>query len=560
MPNNVAYGPMPNGGNLDQYQGGGGSFANGAGYASGNPYAMAANAAIDLGTNLFGGGQDTPEQQDYQQMNMGTQIGNVNQNTNTQGGQSGQSVGGGFNNQQGTNFNNQSGVGSQSGMSGGSQSGFANSIGMTGQSGSGTGSQQTTGLTGQAGSNTGIQNTTGMQTTGGTGSQQNQLRGFDTQEQNVYNAIGNQLPGVYGNMTPEAQQAYAQDVQNRQRELGMQSVNDSFNRAAGAQQTAMARTGTGPGSIMASQAGALAKQRSAAANEVEQNAFTAGQNAANQRAAMNQGAAGIMGGQMVGMQGARQVTGTTNDFTNSTQNQQNTQNQQDFSNLTRNNQNTQNQNEFSNLARNTNQQNTGSANQAWNNQQNAFSNNQMGGFNNQGQTGQWDAFNNNNFQNTNMNQNSMNQNMDMTAFDSTSGGFQPNFFGNRADAWGPMQTAWGNNQQNPNTWATGGGIPANTNGNSGSAQGGTGSNALGWGNAGGYNPFGSGGSGGFAGQSGQPAYGPQGGNVGLAQGGPQQATFGGVTAPQGQGQAMFGGTQGGPQVRPQPPYGGPVQF
>lgn len=404
----------------------------GLGGMIGGPVGAGIGGAVDLAAGLFGGGGGGTDEYNSaaQDMNIYNEQGglsNMNQNVQGYGGQQGWGSNQGYNNQQGNNFQNTNQNMNQATTGGGSQTGFANTIGLTNQQG--TGSQS------------GVTGTTGSTTQGGTGAQQNQLRGFDAQEQAAYNAIGGAIPGLVGQLTPEAQAAYGQQITDAQRRAGLDQVNQSFNQQAAAQKAAMARTGTGPGSIMNAQAAQLAGQKGLAANQVESNAILAGQNAMNQRAAANQNAFGALGGQMTGMQGSRQVVGTTNQFdTTGTQSQlqrNNTTNQ--FNTTEGSRQGTQTGQDYNNF-QNTNQNtNTGT----------------RGGFSNTGQTGEQSQYGNEYTNNQNTNQTNANIGYGLTAQDSIRGGFQPNFFGDRlaglGDRWSGLTGEGGPNMNPPQT-------------------------------------------------------------------------------------------------------------
>lgn len=353
-----------------------------------------------LGGLFGGGGQQQPTMEDYSQWGEQGGLSNMNQQTAGSGGQTGWGNQTGYNNQQGTNYQNLN----QAMTGGGQNTGFANTLGL--QSEQGYGNQQ------------GISATGGTQAQRGTGAQQYQLRGFDPAEQAAYGAMTQQMSGLAGQLSPEAQAAYGQQITESQRQAGLDQVNQEFNRQGARQRMAMARTGTGPGSVAAEQAAQLAGQKALAGNQVEATAVAAGQNAMNQRAAANQGALGTMGNAMAGMQGSRQTLGTTNSFDTTGQSNQTTRNNQ--------------QNQFGNTVMNDQRTNTG---QDYTNYQN-MNQGMQGGYQDFGQSGQQSNYGSDYFNNQNVNQQNTNQAYNLFAQDAAQGGYQPGFFDSRLAGMG----------------------------------------------------------------------------------------------------------------------------
>jgi len=365
--------------------------------------------ADTIAGGLFGGGgQEQPRNTTTYTTGVADQTLNTDQN---QWGQDNSfSNAQGYNNQQGNTFNNAT----NAGVTGGQNTGYANTIGLT--TGGGT----------EAGTST--------------GTQQVQLRDYNANEQAVNAAIGQNLPGMYGNLTAESQNQYVQDLQKGMAEQGLRNVGETFDRAGADQKLAMARTGTGPGSIAASQAAELAHQRGIAESDVQTNARLAAESAAGQRAAVNQGAAGTMAGTMTGIEGSRQVLGSANTGT--------------FAGQSTNLQNTS-------QGTNTGQNFSGYSNDT---------SSQAGGFSNTGQSGQNVVGGSNTQGGSSVNQTSNSQQNTGSATYPTENtkplsltiGQVPGSLYNSATPGSPYATggsAWnpGGNSGNPLDWTTGGG-------------------------------------------------------------------------------------------------------
>jgi len=131
------------------------------------------------------------------------------------------------------------------------------------------------------------------------------------EQQNMTTLANNQLAGLMRGLSPDAQNSLIAQLQGQFSSVLNKQTNDAFNLQSSRARANMARTGGGPSSVMNSQLGQLAAERSKALNASEMQSTLMANQIGGQRFGQSLAATQGLGGLINQAQSTRRVASTS---------------------------------------------------------------------------------------------------------------------------------------------------------------------------------------------------------------------------------------------------------